>query len=168
MAKKKEERTKGGAAMSEANEELRHYKRAKGVFSCPSCKAARHHFIKSDETPNALFVCAECGHEFRAMTPDEAHQRDLERWRAYHAAHRDEINRKKRQYRAEHLDEVREKERLYRARNRERYNERNRAWYAAHIEQERERKRKYWAEHGKDINVRKALKKLYSGKWGAK
>ena len=141
-----------------ASDEGRYYARTGGVFRCPECKAAHHHWVKSKD----VFICAECGHEFAAMTPEERCQRRRESNRAYYAAHREEILRKKHEYRMAHLEEEREKERLYRKRNAKRINELNRAWRAAHLEQERERNRRYWAEHGKEISVRRAIEKLYS------
>ena len=139
-------------------------KRSHGIFCCPKCKTAKHHFVKADD----VFMCAECGHEFRALSMGESIQRHRERNRRYYQAHKDAINRKKHEYRMAHLEEEREKERIYRKRNADRINELNRAWRNRNIEQERERCRRYWAEHGEDINLLRNIKKLYSGKWGAR
>jgi hypothetical protein len=109
-------------------------------------------------------VCVICGDEFqakgRALTCSTAcntlqkqrrANRDRRAYRhEYHAAHREEICKRKREYQAANREKIRKREREHRAANREQINARKREYHAANREQINARKRR-WREAAREV-----------------
>ena len=83
----------------------------------------------------------------------------LEKKRAYHLAHKDEINEKSRQYHHAHKDEINEKARQYHHAHKEEMNEKSKEYYHSHKEEKREQKnekaRQYHHAHKEEISKRR-------------